>query len=61
MTSNEHIARAEARGTRLAVDADGYVWWVHADGTHSMARTNLDNNPTPMPFTFYAPVSEAES
>ncbi len=50
---NKHIARLERAGSRLAVDADGCVWWVHADGSHSMVRTNPDNNPTPLPLTFY--------
>jgi hypothetical protein len=54
--ANEHVARMKEIGSRLAVDTDGYVWWVHADGSHSMVRTNPDNKPTPMPFTFFEPV-----
>lgn len=40
----------------LAVDADGYVWRINEDGSHSMARTNPDNSTTPLPLTYYVPV-----
>ena len=43
------------RGRRLAVDADGYVWWVNADDTWSMVWTNQDNTPIPQPVTYYEP------
>lgn len=43
---------------RLAVDADGFVWWHHADGTWSMARTNPDNSPIPQPVTYFVPTEE---
>jgi hypothetical protein len=39
---------------RLAVDAEGFVWWVHSNGYMSMARTNPDNSDTPLPLTYYA-------
>lgn len=41
----------------IAVDADGYVWRINEDGSHSMARTNPDNSPTPKPLTVYAPAA----
>lgn len=44
----------------LAVDADGYVWRINDDGSHSMARTNPDNSPTPEPLTVYVPTASGE-
>lgn len=44
-------------GDRLAVDAEGYVWWHLEEGHWSMARTNPDNSPIPQPVTYYEPRS----
>lgn len=68
MSDEEHAAAAEltrvteelglydqVQGRKLAVDADGYVWWVNSDDTWSMVRTNPDNSPIPHPVTYYEP------
>lgn len=44
--------------SRLAVDAEGYVWRVYDDGMWSMARINPGNQMTPRPVTFYVPATE---
>lgn len=38
---------------RLAVDADGFVWWVDENDNWSMVRINPDANPIPHPVTYY--------
>lgn len=58
--ANELTRLTEDMGlyARLAVDANGFVWWAHEDGSWSMARTNPDNKPVPQPVTYYAPVHD---
>lgn len=51
MTTKEQAAKELP--VRLAVDANGYVWRIFADGTWSMAPNNPDNEPVPEPITFY--------
>lgn len=46
-------------GSRLMVDGEGFVWWVHADGTMSMVRTDPSNRRSPDPWVFFAPVRDA--
>ena len=42
-------------GSRLMVDGEGFVWWVHSDAM-SMVRTDPSNRRSPDPWTFYEPV-----
>lgn len=56
-TGNERAAVDELTlHARLAVDAEGFVWWSYEDGSWSMVRVNPDNEPIPQPVTFYEPV-----
>lgn len=45
----------------LAVDADGYVWRINDNGSHSMARTNPGNSPTPQPLSIHVPVEQVRA
>lgn len=49
----------DEKSLRLAVDANGYVWWVYGDA-FAMVSTNPDNSPIPFPVTYYEPVETVD-
>lgn len=52
------MTMAKYIGYRLAVDADGFVWYVLDNGMFSMARINPDNSPIPHPVTYFDPAED---